>query len=151
VLDVIEHQHRGGVGPQVAVQEIGEIAPGPAVRCALHPLVPDLRVEKVLASQRDLQKPAAAVRTFDPALKQGDAGGFIVRLVALPAGHLPSGLGHTSEYKESPDSRQRYREEKTEGEGCGAEIGNEQGWPAPRVAKPSRPAIRLMKRKESPP
>jgi hypothetical protein len=50
-LDVVEDQNFL-VEAEMALQDIGEIEADAAVRSSLHPLVPVLRIEKVLRRQR---------------------------------------------------------------------------------------------------
>ena len=71
---------------------------------APHPL--DGAFERVKRAGEHIERGAVmTVRSLDPALEHDGTGGRVVRLIALPVERRPDGLGHGSEYRESPEIR----------------------------------------------
>lgn len=88
----------------MAAQPLLEQVHGAAVGEALDHFVFELRIEKQLRSQGELQQLQAAVGTLDPALKDRDAGGPLFRFPALTRRRLPRGLGHGPSIRSLPIS-----------------------------------------------
>ena len=62
----------------------------------------ELRIEKHLGGERHLQQLEAAVGAFDPALKDGGSGRFVVRFGVLWRRQIPDGLGHGPSIRSLP-------------------------------------------------
>jgi hypothetical protein len=71
----------------------------------LHPLIPDLRIEKKLRGQPKLHLLQGSIRAFDPA-QECDAR-LVVRSPVFSVHRLRSGFGHASSIGQSPEIRQR--------------------------------------------
>src|SRR6266545_4643924 len=81
----------------------------------LHPLIPDLRIEKKLRCQRKLHLLQPSVGALDPT-QEGDSRLRVWNHVpSAGRRRLPGRLGHAPSIGKSPEIRQRYRVGTTEG------------------------------------